>query len=240
MLSMVLFSLPATLVFAISAARRIAPQVWLFAFGAAVGLMWFAVLALSDIDIEFANDSYTLADLLLKPLSGILSLESSGEEWGSLNNRTDAAIFVIIEYLRTLGFGLGAGGSWLVLTQPQYLLGGAQSPHNALLQFIVDFGYPVLLGYGWLLVWAMRRLFVYKLGEYDRLRVIAIVSFPMLGLSQSGAIVTNYFFFAAIFFIGMLARPAMVPLLHSAPYVRRCSVSSSTTASSGAVRGAPS
>ncbi|MCC6248337.1 MAG: hypothetical protein IT499_11345, partial [Rubrivivax sp.] len=95
---------------------------------------------------------------------------------------------------------------WLVLTLPQYQLGGAQSPHNALLQFVVDFGYPVLLGYLWLTGWALRRLFRHKLPEPERLKVMAILSFPMLGLSQSGAIVTNYFFFTAVYFIWLYGR----------------------------------
>ena len=30
---------------------------------------------------------------------------------------------------------------------PEYELGGAKSPHNALLQFIVDFGYLIIIPY---------------------------------------------------------------------------------------------
>lgn len=183
--------------------------------GAAVGVPMIAALAtllvialvlLRDVSIEFANSPYTVGDLLVTPAENILTLQASGERWGSLNNRADAAIFVIKEYLHTFGFGLGAGGSWLVLSLPQYELGGAQSPHNALLQFTVDFGYPVLLGYLILVYWALRRLFRYRIGEADRLKVMAILSFPLLGLSQSGAIVTNYFFFASVYFIWFYGR----------------------------------
>lgn len=204
MLSFALFSLPIHFIFRFCSARRIAASVWFVGFGllAAIGM---AILAsISDIDIPFANDTYSFGDLLFKPVLNIISLQASGEEWGSINNRTDAAIFVTIEYLRSLGFGLGAGGSWLVLTLPQYLLGGAQSPHNAMLQFTVDFGYPVLIGWIVLTGWALRRLFRYRLGQIDRLKVMAILSFPMLGLSQSGAIVTNYFFWGSVFFIALL------------------------------------
>jgi hypothetical protein len=239
LLSMLLFTLPVTLIFAICAARRIAPQVWFFVFGSVFALVALALVTLSDVDLDFANDTYTIADLLLRPVVNILSLEASGEELGSLNNRTDAAIFVIIEYMRTLGFGLGAGGSWLVLTRPQYLLGGAQSPHNALLQFIVDFGYPVLLAYAWLVVWAFRKLFVHKLREVDRLKVIAILSFPMLGLSQSGAIVTNYFFFAAVYFIWLLGRPVPFPLRRTALASPGKTQAPSPPADTVAVQGAP-
>ena len=206
LLSFLFVSLPVFAVLRLGSRVRISRGVWGGVF-ASVTLAALAMLvAFSDVDIAFANDTYTLGDLLVDPIVNILSLSPSGEDLGSLNNRTDAAIFVTLEYLRTLGFGLGAGGSWLVLTLPQYELGGAKSPHNALLQFIVDFGYPVLLGYLWLAWWALRKLFSHRADEATRLKVIAILSFPMVGLSQSGAIVTNYFFFAAVYFIFMFGR----------------------------------
>ena len=201
LISFLFISLPVVVIFRVCAAARISPKIWFGLFSMAALFALATAVVLSDVAIAFANDTYTLGDLLLGPIGNIFALQSSGEEWGSLNNRTDAAIFVILEYLRSFGFGLGAGGSWLVLTLPQYELGGAKSPHNALLQFVVDFGYPVLLGYGYLAFWALRKLFTYRTSESDRLKVIAILSFPLLGLSQSGAIVTNYFFWAAVFFI---------------------------------------
>lgn len=206
LLSLLFVSIPVYWMLKSSARTRIAGSVWAVVFGAIVTMGVIAIIQLSSVDIQFANDTYTLEDLLIRPITGILSLEATGEEWGSLNNRMDAAIFVIIEYVRSYGLGLGAGGSWLVLSLPQYALGGAQSPHNALLQFTVDFGYPVLLGYAWLIWWAIRQLLTPGRGENDRLRIIAILSFPLLGLSQSGAIVTNYFFFAIVYFIALLDR----------------------------------
>ena len=206
LLSLLFVSLPVYWMLKSSARTRIAGSVWAVVFGAIVTVGVIGIIQLSSVDIQFANDTYTFEDLLIRPITGILSLEATGEEWGSLNNRMDAAIFVIIEYVRSYGLGLGAGGSWLVLSMPQYVLGGAQSPHNALLQFTVDFGYPVLLGYSWLIWWALRQLLTPGRNENDRLRIIAILSFPLLGLSQSGAIVTNYFFFAIVYFIALLDR----------------------------------
>jgi hypothetical protein len=210
LISLLFFTLPVYAILRICAAVRIDPRVWFTLFGSIFAVTVAMLVAVSDVAIAFANDTYTVGDLLVQPVINIVSLQASGEEWGSLNNRTDAAIFNIIEYVRTWGFGLGAGGSWLVLTLPQYQLGGAQSVHNALLQFVVDFGYPFLLGYLYLLYWALRRLFTHRIPESARLKVIAILSFPMLGLSQSGAIVTNYFFFASVYFIWMIGRK--VPL----------------------------
>lgn len=204
LLSLLFISLPVYSIFRVCRTVSFAPKVWFAFFGTLFALVIVAIASLSEVAIDFANDTYTIGDLLVNPIRRILSLESSGEQWGSLNNRTDAAIFTIIEYLKSFGFGLGAGGSWLVLTQPQYELGGAKSPHNAILQFVVDFGYPVLLGYLAMVYWAFSKLFKRSIKEIDRLKVMAILSFPILGLSQSGAIVTNYFFFASVYFIWML------------------------------------
>jgi hypothetical protein len=213
LLSLVLISLPVWVIFRICAVRRISARVWVVLFGTLFIVGIGSLAAFSDVAIHFATDTYTIGDLLVKPVMNIATLQDSGEALGSINNRTDAAIYVIIEYLKSYGIGLGAGGSWLVLALPQYHLGGAESPHNAILQFIVDFGYPVLLGYGYLLYWAVRNLFKYGIAEAERLRVMAILSFPMLGLSQSGAIVTNYFFFAGVYFVGMYGRKMYQPAL---------------------------
>ena len=204
------------MIFKAGSKARIPQWIWYATFAGMLVVAVVALIYVSDVDIQFANDTYTLGDLLVQPIINIITMQASGEDLGSLNNRTDAAIFVIIEYIRSYGLGLGAGGSWLVLTLPQYELGGAQSPHNALLQFIIDFGYPVLLGYAALVIWALKRLFRYRLGEIDRLKVMAVLSFPMLGLSQSGAIVTNYFFFGSVFFIMMLGRQGATRFVGSA------------------------
>jgi O-Antigen ligase len=202
--SLLFVSLPVYFILRLCAAVRVPPGVWYLLFSSLFALALVILNSVSEIDINFANGTYTLGELLVRPIVNIVTLQPSGEPWGSLNNRTDAAIFVIIEYLKSYGFGLGAGGSWLVLTFPQYELRGAQSPHNALLQFTVDFGFPVLLSYLSMVVWAVRRLFRHRLGQDERLKVIAILSFPMAGLSQSGAIITNFFFFAGVFFIWLI------------------------------------
>lgn len=221
LISLLFVSLPVYAILRLCAAVRIDRRALFLLFGTLLGVAATVLVAVSDVAIAFANDTYTVGDLLVQPIVNILSLQASGEELGSLNNRTDAAIFNIVEYARTWGLGLGAGGSWLVLTLPQYQLGGAQSVHNALLQFTVDFGYPVLFGYLYLLYWALRRLFTFRISESDRLKVMAILSFPMLGMSQSGAIVTNYFFFASVFYIWLRGRQAPLERVPRRRAVRR-------------------
>lgn len=207
LLSMVVVTLPVFLLLRQGRTKlRISRGLWLAFVGSAFVTVTFAFFQLSAYELQFATQSYTLEELLIKPIISILTLQASGEELGSINNRMDASIFVIIEYLRSYGLGLGAGGSWLVLSLPQYELGGAQSPHNALLQFVVDFGFPVLVGYGYLIILATRMLGEVGIDERMRLQVIAILSFPILGLSQSGAIVTNYFFWAIVYFVWLQGR----------------------------------
>ncbi len=235
LLSLLLVSIPVFIVFRLCSAKRISPRLWGLAAGTIVVVGLFSLVALSDVAINFSTDTYTVGDLLVKPVVNIVTLQDSGESLGSINNRTDAAIYIIIEYLKSYGIGLGAGGSWLVLTLPQYHLGGAESPHNAMLQFTADFGFPVLLGYGYLVYWALRRLFRYRLQEPERLRVMAILSFPLLGLSQSGAIVTNYFFFGGIYFIWMYGRRMYRPIVAEAGVDERAQPSAGVLASTGGV-----
>jgi hypothetical protein len=201
-----LFSVAIATVFILNNRFRIKPSVWIVISLFVFLFTLIPISVLLDQPIGFLSGEYSLNDLLYEPIKRIVTLETTGEFWGSLNNRIDAAISVLIEYFRSFGLGLGPGGSWLVLTLPQYELGGAKSPHNALLQFIVDFGFPVLVGYGYLVYWAVRRVFHRGLSYPTRLKVMAILSFPLLGLSQSGAIVTNFAFFALAVFIMLVGR----------------------------------
>jgi hypothetical protein len=200
LVSLLLVSVPIWIALTLCRSRRVSPGVWRMFFGGIAAALAVVVVLISNTGIAFESDTYSLGELLIRPVINILTLESSGETWGSMNNRSDAAIFVIIEYVKSLGFGLGAGGSWLVLSLPQYELGGAKSPHNALLQFIVDFGYPALIGYVYAAFWAVGQLFKPGSTAHTRLKIMAILSFPVVGLSQSGAIVTNYMFFAMMFY----------------------------------------
>lgn len=154
-----------------------------------------------DIQFKSTDGIFTINELLFRPFISIITLQPTGEFWGSTNNRIDATIFVLIEYIGSYFIGLGAGGSWLVLLMPQYELGGAKSPHNALLQFIVDFGYLVIISYMILILYAIKNIFKKDNFILEKINSVAILSFPILGLSQSGSIITNYFFWSFVFFL---------------------------------------
>lgn len=154
-----------------------------------------------DIQFKSTDGIFTINELLFRPFISIITLQPTGEFWGSNNNRIDAAIFVLIEYIGSYFIGLGAGGSWLVLLMPQYELGGAKSPHNALLQFIVDFGYLIIIPYLILFFYAIKNIFKKNNFILTKINSVAILSFPILGLSQSGSIVTNYLFWSFVFFL---------------------------------------
>ncbi len=161
----------------------------------------FMFIYLGNIQFKSTDGIFTINELLYKPLKSIITLQPTGEYWGSTNNRIDATIFVLKEYINNYFIGLGAGGSWLVLLMPQYELGGAKSPHNALLQFVVDFGYLVLIPYVILTFYAIKNIFKKNNFILTKIISIAILSFPLLGLSQSGSIVTNYLFWSLVFFL---------------------------------------
>lgn len=207
LMSFVLVSLPVFMMFGVVRRTRVPRFVWAAFFSLLAIAGALLLHAVRDVPLSFSNEFYTLDDLVFAPLGRIFSLEASSEMWGSISNRTDATIFVLMEYFRSGGLGLGAGGSWLVLSMPEYRLGGAESPHNAILQFVVDFGYPVLIWYAWALCWAWMRMFGRQNTSNQRLKIMAILSFPLLGLSQSGAIVTNYFFWMVATYIWLLDRP---------------------------------
>ncbi len=154
-----------------------------------------------DIQFKSTDGIFTINELLFRPFISIITLQPTGEFWGSNNNRIDATIFVLIEYIGSYFIGLGAGGSWLVLLMPQYELGGAKSPHNALLQFIVDFGYLIIIPYLILFFYAIKNILKKNNFILTKINSIAIICFPILGLSQSGSIVTNYLFWSLVFFL---------------------------------------
>lgn len=170
-------------------------------FSFVVGLISLVFYVAGAQEFSTSQGTYTLNQIFTEPISRIFSLNATGEHWGSISNRTDASIFVIIEYIKSGGIGLGPGGAWLVLTLPQYELGGAKSPHNALLQLVVDFGYPVVFGYMYFLAKAIKAIWYKDTPIIHRIRANAILTFPLLGLSQSGAIVTNYSFIFILFFM---------------------------------------
>ncbi len=177
------------------------PLILLFSAFTTLFILSTGFYIFGNVPFETTQGVYSLNGILMEPISRILALNPSGEVWGSVNNRTDATIFVVIEYIRSGFIGLGPGGSWLVLTMPEYELGGAKSAHNALLQLVVDFGIPVLIGYVCLIFWAVKALLVKNGSEITDMRCVAILTFPVIGLSQSGAIITNYTFIAVIFFL---------------------------------------
>jgi hypothetical protein len=166
-----------------------------------VGFVFFIISVFGDDVITTGSEVYTINSLLVEPVMRILRLEPTGDYWGSVSNRTDATIFVLIEYINSLGFGLGPGGSWLVLTQPEYTLGGAKSPHNAMIQFMVDFGFVFIFLYTYLVFMACYWAIEKRGYILSKSRAVAVFSFPALGLSQSGAIITNYLFIVIVIYL---------------------------------------
>jgi len=160
----------------------------------------FMISCFWEVQLKFNEEYFSLKDLLGEPIERIINLEPN-KEAGSIAERTDSAIYVLTELFKTYGFGLGPGGTWLVLTFPEYELPGTLSTHNAFLQFWADFGYLFLLIYMYLFFYALRTILSRQCYVLNNIRSAAILVFPLIGLSQSGAIITNYTFWSMVYFL---------------------------------------
>lgn len=58
----------------------------------------FMFIYLGNIQFKSTDGIFTINELLYKPLKSIITLQPTGEYWGSTNNRIDATIFVLKEY----------------------------------------------------------------------------------------------------------------------------------------------
>ncbi len=162
----------------------------------------FVLILNSQIELIFNSGDFTIQDLFLVPFNMIINLDPSGVYWGgSIFNRADAIIYVLIEYLKTHGLGLGPGGSVYVLSLPEYELGGAKSPHNFVLQLLVEFGYPILILYLYLIYEWFRRFMKRNISQADSIFIVSIFIVPFIGMSQSGSIMQNYLFISVFTYI---------------------------------------
>lgn len=141
-------------------------------------------------DYKLGGD--TLQGLLVEPFVHIFSLNPYGLG-GSIYDRTDALIFGIIELLSSWGFGIGPGNATRMLNEvPEYSLATAQSMHNFVAQFLVE--------YGWLAILILILLVVnISKGLNIRLGWIYLITLMLVGLSQSEGLFSNYYFFVSAF-----------------------------------------
>lgn len=159
-----------------------------------LGIVLSSILGISLFFVfrnyELGGD--TLQGLLMEPFVRIFSLNPYGLG-GSIYDRTDALIFGIIELLSTWGFGIGPGNATRMFIEvPEYSLATAQSMHNFVAQFLVE--------YGWLAISILIFLIV-NIGKGSKVRLawVYLATIMLASLSQSEGLFSNYYFFVSAF-----------------------------------------
>lgn len=160
----------------------------------------FTLFALSDTTIKIKETEFNFVQLFIDPFERIISLEPY-DLGGSIFDRTDALIYAIEAFRSTWWLGLGPAGSIYILSLPNTELLSAKSLHNAIAEFIVEFGpVAVILGY-FMLRPLLRALFTISPTNQQMVMISFAVAAPMLSVSQSSGYISNYAFWLTAFLI---------------------------------------
>lgn len=158
-----------------------------------VYIFWFG-----DIVAILLDSPYDPIALFLDPFNRIYRLETY-DLGGSIFDRTDALINCIKALKENNWLGLGQGGSVYTLSLPQYEVLTAKSLHNAIGEWLVDFGPVAFLFLIYFYQKYFRLFFIRKLSTAQiRILVLLCVS-PLLSVSQSAGYISNYSFWIIFF-----------------------------------------
>lgn len=161
----------------------------------------FILLAVSikNFAFKFKYGEITFSDFIVTPFLRILELEPY-RLMGSIYDRADVAIFALIEFCKSFGLGMGAGASIEVLKLDYYSTSSAKSLHNFLLEWLVEFGWLAVILY--ILVFILFYRSLKKINTPAPIELVVILpSIPLLSVSQSSGYISNYLFWAIIFYV---------------------------------------
>ncbi len=146
--------------------------------------LFIIFIALASL-FSYAVLIYLKQDALLDPFFRFVTLDPYGIPYGSIYNRTDAAIYAIYGFFDSYGFGIGLGNSINLIVEQKYgVILSAGSMHNLVAQMIVELGMVFILGF---------IIFFKKSGFI--LFVLFWMPFLLNSVSQSSGIFSNYVFF---------------------------------------------
>lgn len=172
--------------------------------GAKISIAVFSVLVMItglfviNPTLTFRDYNIELGQLLLDPIRRIITLEPYRSA-GSIQDRTDAVIYGIIELKKTGFLGIGLGNA--VLCMDKYHVATAQSMHNFFMQLICELGWPMILYLVYMLGHAIVRASKETASDFDIIRLIYAISFILISMQSSSAIFSNYTVFTILFFI---------------------------------------
>lgn len=172
----------------------------IYAIISVIALLTLSVLLIGDKTLEVGETEINIEQLFADPYKHIVTLEPYNLA-GSIYDRTDAMINGLSELINTGGIGFGPGGSTYMLSLPEFELLSAKSMHNAILEFIFDFG---LFAYSLIAFCAFRFIkfmFSSRLANQQIVQACFISAAPLLSVSQSSGFVSNYAFWLTVFVI---------------------------------------
>lgn len=150
------------------------------------------VYFLQDSAIRFTDYETTLSELVVDPVTEIVTGQMMDAELTSINLRVTLALVGLLQYASTFGFGVGPGASTYFVQQ--YYEGVATSMHIFPLQLLTECGWLFLATVIWIaFVWGPR------LGWKRFLPVFIYLNLAACSITAGG--ITNYYFFACAVFI---------------------------------------
>lgn len=152
-------------------------------------------------NIEVYETSFDVYELFIDPIDRIINFDPYNLG-GSIYDRTDALIYSVEALSRNHFLGLGPGGTVYLLSMSNFELLTAKSVHNAIAEFVVEFGFVGLivcvLGLGRPIVKTLRSV---TPNRFDAVKVAFFVAIPFFAVSQSSGFISNYAFWLTAFLI---------------------------------------
>jgi hypothetical protein len=157
-------------------------------------------VVLAESEIIIGETEFQFFQLFIDPFDRVINLEPY-DLGGSIFDRTDALIYSIKALNSTWLTGLGAAGSVYTLSLPDSELRTAKSLHNAIAEFVVEFGPAALLVGIFLLRPYARALLNICPSRHQIALLTFVAASPMLSVSQSSGYISNYAFWLTAFLI---------------------------------------
>lgn len=156
------------------------------------GLNW-------NIDIYQSN--FDIYQLFIDPIDRIINFDPYNLG-GSIYDRTDALIYSSEALYRNNFLGLGPGGTVYLLSMSNFELLTAKSVHNAVAEFIFEFGWIGMM----VCIFSLGRPILRTLradtpGRHDAIKVAFFIAVPFFAVSQSAGFISNYAFWLTAFLI---------------------------------------
>jgi hypothetical protein len=150
------------------------------------------------IILDFRDYKISLYDMISDPVERILTLKPYPDNGGSIETRSDAAIYAIETLKKSHFLGIGIGNTITMLEDPEYHLKTAKSIHNLPLQLLVENGIIAFVLFAYLIYQVFKRLYNTHNSKISKLYVIICFSYFPGTLSSSVGIFSNYFFIVCL------------------------------------------